>query len=39
MKVPSVKAMEKKGGGRAELEGPQGSGHEIQGLWDVSPII
>ncbi len=39
MRVLSVKAMKKKGGGRAELEGPQGSGGESEGPWDVNPIF
>lgn len=39
MRVLSVKAMEKKGSGSAELKGPQGSGGESKGPWDVSSIF
>lgn len=35
----SVKAMKTKGGDRVELEGPQGSGGESEGPWDVNPIF
>lgn len=38
-RVLSDKAMKKKGGGRAEREGPQGSGGESEGPRDVNPIF
>lgn len=38
MRVLSDRAMKRSGGVRAELEGPQGSGGDSKGTWDVNPI-
>lgn len=39
MRVLNIETMEKKRSGRAELVGPQGSGGESKGPWDVSSIF